>query len=75
MRPRLGYCVQFWAIQFKRDRDLLEGVEWRVTEFIEGLEYLAYEETLSNLGLFSLGKRKLRGDLIDVYKYLKGDGK
>ena len=60
------------SLKRKTNRDFLEGVEWRVTEFIEGLEYLAYEETLSNLGLFSRGKRRLRGDLIIVYKYLMG---
>jgi hypothetical protein len=54
----------------QRDKDTLERVQRRATKIVPELCNLSYERRLEALGLTTLENRRIRGDLIEVYKIL-----
>ena len=72
VRPHLEYCIQVWSPYLRKDVILLEKVQKRATKMISELRDLSYEQRLHKLGLISLEKRRIRGDLIQAFKIVKG---
>jgi ribonucleases P/MRP protein subunit RPP40 len=72
VRPKLEYCVQAWCPYLKKDIAVLERVQKRATKMIMGLHNLSYYDRLIECSLLPLEKRRLRGDLIQTFKFMKG---
>ena len=54
------------------DIDRLEKVQKRMTKMIPNLRNISYESRLRILGLHSLERRRISGDMIEVYKWMHG---
>ena len=76
IRPHLEYCTQAWAPVGRHGNWAkimkIENVQRWVTRSIRGMESLTYRCRLESLNLTTLFERRLRGDLIEVFKILNG---
>ena len=68
VRSHLEYAEAVWSPYRKELIDKLERVQMRATKLIPGLRNLPYSERLKRLKLPTLKYRRLRGDLIELYK-------
>lgn len=68
MRSHQEYCIQIWGSQHRKD---MEQVQRRATKILRGKGHLSYEYRLRELELLSLENRRLWGDLIVAFQYLK----
>ena len=75
IRPHLEYAIQAWSPYIKRILNIwkkIQKIQRRATKLVQGLGSLPYEKRLEALKLTSLEKRRLRGDLIEVFKLVTG---
>ena len=72
VRPHLEYCIEFWSPYYRKI--LISWIEYkkRITKMIPRLRNKSYKERLRELNLFSSSKRRLQGDLIEVFKIFHG---
>ncbi len=70
VRVHLDYVSSVWAPYKKKDIKLIEQVQRRATKQIPGLSKLSYQERLKSLELPTLSYRRIRGDMIEVYKII-----
>ena len=75
VRPRMEYAIQAWAPYLKKDMIKLERVQRRATKLVFDIAHLPYEDRLRHLNLTTLEERRKRGDMLQVFKILKGQDK
>ena len=71
VRPHLEYCTTAWSPHYVKDKELIERIQHRFTRMLPEIKALPYHERL-RLNLWSLESRRVRADLIEVYKMING---
>jgi ribonucleases P/MRP protein subunit RPP40 len=72
VRPHLEYGIQAWRPHYQKGISLIEGVQRRANKLISGINRNSYEERLRCVNLTTLETRRIRGDLIEVFRIFNG---
>ena len=75
IRPHLEYAHALWSPHLKKHINILENVQNRLTNLVDGLANLNYPERLKKLDLPTLVYRRARGDMIEVSKHIHTCGR
>ena len=72
VRTHLDYAASVWSPSQQHLIDELEQVQRRATKLLPGLNKLSYEQRLTKLNLPTLSYRRIRSDMIEIYKIITG---
>ena len=72
VRPKLEYAAPVWNPHLRKHIQKLERVQRHATRMVPELRDLSYDERLKELDLPTLEQRRERGDMITVFKFMKG---
>ena len=72
VRPHLEYANSVWYPSTIKLKNMIENVQRRATKRLACCAGMEYHERLKHLDLPCFAYRKLRGDMIEVYKMFSG---
>jgi len=70
VRSHLEYANSVWCPHNKEEIENIEKVQMRATKLVYSVKHLNYEERLKQLRIPTLKYRRIRGNLIEVYKII-----
>ena len=68
----MDYASHIWSPYKQKYKDALENVQRRATKQINGMKDIPYPERLKRLKLPTLAYRRIRGDMVEMYKLVHG---
>ena len=70
LAPLMEYGIQVWSPYVKKDAELLDKINHRVTRMVRELRHLPYEQRITSLNMLDFKRRGIQADLILVYRIL-----